>query len=196
MDQMALIWTLVAILAIVSGVLVADIFLKFQRERREKQRAERKARRLMRQQDAHAVYESAVSTVADSSHEERPCAPSQRANSEQTHNVVCDLMGRPKPTMEVILPPDGKVLHLLTPTKATSDQFETIGKLLERQEMHRLSMDGVEQLFKFAAILLSNNKEGCGFLPADLKERLTSQDIGALLQSYLLWLTEVIKERN
>lgn len=119
-------------------------------------------------------------------------------NDTEKSNVIngIDLCGRERPVFEVKLPPDGKLLHLLTPTKATSDRFQEIGMLLERQEQGRLSPDGMEQLYKFAAILLSNNKEQCAFLPADVKERLSAEDIGALLQQYLLWLTDLIKARN
>ncbi len=116
--------------------------------------------------------------------------------SKEERPAVFDLMGQERPTLAVALPPDRMVIHLLTPTKAMSDRFQAIGRLLERLEVGTLAFEGIEQLFKFAAMLLSENQEGRMFTVSELKSRCSAGDIGALLEMYLGWLTEVVKSKN
>ncbi|MBE6984308.1 MAG: hypothetical protein E7434_01600 [Ruminococcaceae bacterium] len=191
MDQTALIWTLTLMLALMCTVLTVDFILRW--------RADRCRRDPVGAVDGvSARADRVVRPYVDG--EQVDGVPARAAGALSPYGdgatVDCDLLGREKPCFSVKLPPDGKVLHLLTPTKAVSDRFQEIGKLLQQQEEGRLASDGVEALYKFTSFLVSNNRENFLLNVADLKARCSAEDIGGLLQAYLGWLTELVLSKN
>ena len=107
-----------------------------------------------------------------------------------------DLMGVPRPTFAVTLPPDGKRLYLRTPTKAVADRFAQIGEILERMGKSRHTLDDIEQLYLLTSIVLANNTDGTLMTVADVRERLTTDDVVEFLTAYMEWLTDIIKSKN
>lgn len=107
-----------------------------------------------------------------------------------------DLMGAPRQTFAATLPPDGKQLHLRVPTKSIADRFETIGRVIEHFEAKRQTIDDLDQLYIFAAMLLSNNLDGEDMTISTVRERLTADDVVVFLTAYMEWLTEVISSKN
>lgn len=107
-----------------------------------------------------------------------------------------DLMGAPRPVFTAKLPPDGKTLKLKTPTKAISDRYEAVGEVIRHFEQEQQTLDDLEQLYLFAAMLLDNNIDGETVTVAAVRESLTPDDVIVFLAAYMEWLTGVIREKN
>ena len=107
-----------------------------------------------------------------------------------------DLMGAPRPVFTAKLPPDGKTLKLKTPTKAISDRYEAVGEVIRHFEQEQQTLDDLEQLYLFAAMLLDNNLDGETVTVAAVRESLTPDDVIVFLAAYMEWLTGVIREKN
>lgn len=111
-------------------------------------------------------------------------------------NAGIDLMGAPRPVFTAKLPPDGKILHLKTPTKAISDRYAAVGEVIQHFEQNQQTLDDLEQLYLFSTMLLDNNIDGETVTVAAVRECLTPDDICVFLTAYLDWLTGVIREKN
>lgn len=118
------------------------------------------------------------------------------SNLDITKDAGIDLMGAPRPTFAVTLPPDSKCLRLRTPTKAVADRFAQIGEILERMGKNRHTLGDMEQLYLITSMLLANNTDDTLMTVADVRERLTTDDVVAFLTGYMGWLTDIIKSKN
>ena len=107
-----------------------------------------------------------------------------------------DLMGAPRPVFTAKLPPDGKILHLKTPTKAISDRYEAVGAVIQHFEQNQQTLDDLEELYLFATMLLDNNIDGETVTVAAVRECLTPDDVCVFLTAYMEWLTEIINAKN
>lgn len=118
------------------------------------------------------------------------------SNLDTAKDAGIDLMGEPRPVFTAKLPPDGKTLHLRTPTKTVADRFETIGQVIQHFEKKQQTLDDLEQLYIFAAMLLANNTENDNITVSIVHARLTPEDVIAFLTAYMDWLTGVIQSKN
>ena len=171
MESNVLMWLFAIILAFVTVLLAIDFLRGWRAGKRSVHEAEMSAEK----ESANAKKVSKLDTVKDAG---------------------IDLMGAPRQTFAATLPLDGKQLHLRVPTKSIADRFETIGKIIEHFEAKRQTIDDLEQLYIFAAMLLSNNIDGEDMTVSTVRERLTADDVVVFLTAYMEWLTEVISSKN
>lgn len=169
MDTNILAWLFAAILLFIAVLLAADFIRGW--------RAGRSATKKEATQDAEGTV-----------------APVSKLDTVKDAGI--DLMGVPRPTFAVTLPPDGKCLHLRTPTKAVADRFAQLGEMLERMGKGRHTLDDIEQLYLLTSMLLANNTDGTLMTVADARERMTTDDVVGFLTAYMEWLTDIIKSKN
>lgn len=112
------------------------------------------------------------------------------------HPAGIDLMSKPRPVFAAKLPPDGRVLHLLPPTKATADRFVEIGGLMQKLSRGRLELKEMEELFALAAMALNNNREGVACTASFVAERCSTNDVIDILTGYMNWLSEQVYSKN
>ncbi len=187
MNQTALIWALSLALVGLTVVLIFDFALQHKAQ----------IRGTARRAPGEAVDDGACMGASGKLRATDACTGTvENELGAYRRNTAVDLMGQERPVLAVTLPPDNMVIHLLTPTKAMSDRFAEMGNLLERLESGTLAFEGIEQLYKFASMLLSENRERRLFTVSELKSRCSSADVCGLMQLYLAWLTEVISSKN
>lgn len=104
-----------------------------------------------------------------------------------------DLTAPERPTVAVKLPPDGRVLHLRTPTKGDADRFRRLIAPLERDGAAAADM---QMLYAAASLILSTNTEGVGVSAEQCQKDLSRQDCETLFAAYLTFLQQLIDQGN
>lgn len=189
----SIVYILTGLLTVVSGLLVADFCLhcrQISAQKKEKKDSDNdymKNKKCVK--DEKIVPVSGLTTLRREKTE-------TVSKLDTGKPIDLDLMGQERPTFTLRLPPDGKELHLLVPTKAVADRFEEIGRLLERIEQDSLDADGERQLYRALSLILSHNVERCVLTETEIGRRLSPRDVEDLLEAYMEWILRQVREKN